>query len=201
MRQLQSTTHHSTSTAPLPDEGPELKVDKNNQNWYSDWELNDQIIARLKRVITQELEISHASSEDRTRIISELFAQLTQPVKAPSQLPDKAPALYKERPDKSQSAENFTNYYYSKYFGKGLTRADLKRLDKSLYGMLMKGGFPPSLAENIPPAQGKGGGGFHGKGGSKGGSKPVYSPEELAKRTREQAKERMRRYRQRQSQG
>lgn len=180
---------------PLPKSSPRLKLDKISKIYYTEWELDAQINQRLKILIIRELDRCGVLEENRSRILSEVFDDFSKQTEAPSLVPDVAPALYKERPDKSQSAEAFTNFHYSKYFGKGLTRADLKRLDKSLYGMLMKGGFPDSLKHKIPPAQGKGGGGHHGKGGSK----PIFSAEELADRTRQQARDRMRRYRQRQS--
>ncbi len=181
---LSKTTLSPAHTA-LPNDGPELKVDKNNQLYYPAWELREQLIARLKRIITQELQSTVASREERARIISDVFADLANPVKTQSQLPDRAPALYKERANKSQSAEEFTHIHYSEYFGKGLTRAALKRLDKSLYGMLMKGGFPESLKDAIPPAQGKGGGG---KG------KARLSDKEAIERKRARDREASRRY-------
>lgn len=173
-----------------------LKVDKKGKNCYPKWDLKNRFVADLEDQINDRLDAVGISGEDRQNLLSELFKNLTREA-PPVILPSEAPILYKEREDKSQSAEDFTHYYYADFLGKGLTRATLKKLDKSLYGMLMKGGFPESLRELIPTAQGKGGGGSH----SKGGSKPVYSAEELAERTRRQARERMKRYRDRKADG
>lgn len=171
----------------LPEGSPELEIDKISQVYYTEWNLKEDVNARLKSLIARELNRSGVSETDRARIISEVFSDLSKPVQAPSQLPDKAPALYKERDDKSQSAEEFTRQHYSEFFGKGLTRADLKRLDLPLYRMLMKGSFPTSLADEIPPAQGKGGGGRR--------PKLELTKEEREQRLREQRREASRRFR------
>lgn len=190
MRHNQTTAAKKEVTVSLPLNSPELKVDKNSQIYYSDWKLEDQIIEELKGLIEGRLEQENASEESRMRIRFKLAARLSAPAPAPSLVPDVAPALYKERPDKSQSAEAFTLHHYSKYFGQGgLTRADLKRLDLPLYRMLMKGGFPPSLADDIPPAQGKGGGGRK--------PKMTLSQEEREERLREQRRSASRRYKER----
>lgn len=187
MTKAQSTKRQTHDLFPLPDCGPELKVDKDCRTFYPDWELEDQIVEQIKNIVSEKLESAGISGEDRARIISKAFTDLSRPAEAPSELPAEAPALYMQRADKSQSAEAFTHEHYSKYFGKGLTRADLKKLDLSLYRMLMKGTFPASLADKIPPAQGKGGG----------GRKPKLSDAERSARARARSRETSKRHRMR----
>ena len=185
MSQDRKDAFEPEARTPLPKSSPELRLDKISEIYYPYRKLKEEIVARLKKVINKELEDSGASSEDQSRIISELFAELTKPPTTHSLLPDKAPAFYKDRSDKTQSAEDFTWKHYSEYFDKGLTRADLKRLDLSLYRMLMKGKFPASLADKIPPAQGKGGG----------GRKPKLSDAERGERARARSRETSKRHR------
>ena len=70
-------------------------------------------------------------------------------------IPEKAPELYKERAERKEDPEAFTRRVYEPWLGKGLLRPHIKQLDKSLYGMLNKGGFPESLAHDLPAAPGR----------------------------------------------
>ena len=196
MKSQKNTVTEISLSNPALSWHPTLYVDKKGKHCYPKWDLKNRLIADLEDQINDRIDAVGISGEERQNLLSELFKNLTRELPQVD-LPPKAPMLYKDREDKSQTAEQFTREHYAAFFGKGLTRATLKQLDKSLYGMLMKGGFPESLRELIPAAQGKGGGGNH----SKGGSKPVFSDEELAERTRSQARERMRRYRQRKANG
>lgn len=82
-------------------------------------------------------------------------AALTSETTEPVNIPDKAPELYKDRADRKENAEDFTRRVYGSWFRKGISRPHIKQLDKSLYGMLNKGGFPESLVQDLPAAPGR----------------------------------------------
>jgi hypothetical protein len=147
----------------------------------------------LKKLIEEKFAQDGITNiNERKRILSEVFDELSKPTETPSLIPKVASALYMERPDKSQTAEEFTHIHYGEYFDKGLTRADIKRLDKSLYGMLMKGRFSDSLKDLIPSSQGKGGGGRK--------PKMDLTKEERQERIKKQRRQASQRYRARQKQ-
>lgn len=175
-----------------------IKLNKKNLDDHiltdTELRLND-IRKQIRQLFNEAREIGQNEPETFQTFKADVAALTTENTEPEVPLPTKAPELYKDRKNKGQTAEEFTKTVYSKWIeAGGITRADLKRLDKSLYGMLMKGGFPESLKDLIPPAQGKGG-------GNKGGRKPVFSNEELAERTRAKARERTRRYRERKAAG
>ena len=72
-----------------------------------------------------------------------------------SELPDKAPELYKERSDRTEKPDAFIRRVYEPWLGKGLLRPHIKDLDKSLYQALYKHGIPDDFETLLPTAQGR----------------------------------------------
>ena len=53
-----------------------------------------------------------------------------------AEVPNAAPALYQDRPRKDEGPISFTARTYSRWLGKYISRADIKRLDVKLYNAL-----------------------------------------------------------------
>lgn len=103
---------------------------------------------------------------------------------------EQAPELYRDRPKRMIAGElrkelpdEFLKRVYKDWLTGALLRPHIKNLDKSLYQALYRQGFTNDLDEILPKAAGLGG-----------GAKPKYSDSELARRTRENTKARVRRH-------
>jgi hypothetical protein len=64
------------------------------------------------------------------------FALSTSRTNEAGSLPSEAPAKWLERANKGETPVDFIRREYSPWIGKGLSRIDIKRLDKSLYNSL-----------------------------------------------------------------
>lgn len=123
--------------------------------------------------------------------------------------PTEAPEKYADRVNRDENAAQFIIRVYSKWLGKGLTKADLKHLDEQLYRGYFKwkraNKLPLALEFGLENAQGRQdwarqrGGGRRRKEGSTWIPNEELTPEAAEKR-RKTDRERMRRFRERQRQ-
>ena len=87
------------------------------------------------------LEAFRAAQDSSTKdeISRAVLSELAPPAAVPAvALPDEAPALYLDRPNRQETAPDFIRRVYGPWLGQGLTRAHILHLDRPLYTALAK---------------------------------------------------------------
>ena len=99
-------------------------------------ETNCEYVARLAEVLDQVLS-SHLSNDAKLKILLRCHAQVCTGIgQLKPSAPRKAPALYAERVDRTETPVAFIKRVYAGWLGKGLTTADIHHLDPQLSNCL-----------------------------------------------------------------
>jgi hypothetical protein len=108
----------------------------------------DKLLNSANELMKQEPTLDRAAFEYLRRLrVKVRFAISAASPKQPGTLPKQAPVMWENREKKDESPVTFIKREYAQWLGKGICRADIRRLDKKLYEALYawigkSGGMP-----------------------------------------------------------
>ena len=155
---MKSHSQFTASDDPLTSEEEALhetrKLDNFSQRFYYDWDLEDKLIHELVAEIEGRLKLENITGARRAFLLADLVRALNSP---PPSLPKQAPELYRDRHDRSETADDFVRRVYRAWLEQpgGLPRPVLRTIDEPCYRALYKQGIPDDLATMMPTARGK----------------------------------------------